>query len=493
MSTIVDARPRGAYTPADCPECRSAQEYAVPPTYIGNLRIRCSECKALFQHPQPRPGGAGVGSKTSAGASASARSGPAAGGSRRPGIGTDANPIDMAYYDVLGISATATTDEIKKSYRRLAIKLHPDKNRDDPDAEEKFKLIAVAYQVLSDPDQRKKYNEFGQKNGGGGNDAAFQDPEEVFGKMFGGDRFEDLIGSVSIGKDMKDVFQQQHEEESLNEYMIGPNGKPVLTPEAQARKTEREKQQAEEKAKERQDRVDKLAANLVRKISVFTEAARGADDPQVGPSFKEICRLEAEDLKDESFGVELLHSLGRTYQSRASQHLATATFAPLGWFHGAKNTFNQVTDTVSTLRAALDLKAVFEKLQAAEQSGVSPEELRKLEEQATEQGMRVLWKGAKLEVESVVRETCDKVLSDPNVSREKRDLRASALNLMGEAFLSVKKGEEGSNDEFVKIETAASKQRDAARAAGSGSPGKTPVPDHKPPPAYATYESKRKQ
>lgn len=53
--------------------------------------------------------------------------------------------------------------------------------------------------MLSDPDQRKKYNEFGQKNGGGGNDAAFHDPEEVFGKMFGGDRFEDLIGSVSIG------------------------------------------------------------------------------------------------------------------------------------------------------------------------------------------------------------------------------------------------------------------------------------------------------
>jgi hypothetical protein len=87
---------------------------------------------------------------------------------------------------------------------------------------------------------------------------------------------------------------------------------------------------------------------------------------------------------------------------------------------------------VSTLRSALELKAVFEKLQAAEQSGVSPEELRKLEEQAAEQGLRTLWKGAKLEVESVIRETCDNVLSDPNVSREKRDLRAAALGLMGE-------------------------------------------------------------
>lgn len=102
----------------------------------------------------------------------------------------------------------------------LTIQLHPDKNRDDPDAEEKvsyllrsrcleiilmiqFKEISIAYQVLSDPALRRKYNEFGQKNGGGGGSepaGGFQDPEEVFGKMFGGDRFEDWIGTISIGE-----------------------------------------------------------------------------------------------------------------------------------------------------------------------------------------------------------------------------------------------------------------------------------------------------
>jgi DnaJ-class molecular chaperone len=56
--------------------------------------------------------------------------------------------------------------------------------------------------VLSDPELRHKYNEFGQKNGGGMSEPAggFQDPEEVFGKMFGGDRFDDLIGQISIGE-----------------------------------------------------------------------------------------------------------------------------------------------------------------------------------------------------------------------------------------------------------------------------------------------------
>ncbi len=120
---------------------------------------------------------------------------------------------------------------------------------------------------------------------------------------------------------MKDVFQQQHEEEGDDIVMV--NGKPQLSPEAQARRTERERRQNEEKARERAERVEKLAANLVRKLSIFTEAAKGPDDPQVGPSFKEICRLEAEELKEESYGVDLLHSIGHTYKSRSAQYLVS--------------------------------------------------------------------------------------------------------------------------------------------------------------------------
>jgi len=91
-----------------------------------------------------------------------------------------------------------------------------------------------------------------------------------------------------------------------------------------------------------------------------------------------------------------------------------------------------LTSSVSTLRAAIDLKAVFDKLQAAEKAGLAPEALRKLEEQAAEQGIRTLWKGAKLEVESVVRETAEKVLSDPSISAEKRHLRCIALGYMAD-------------------------------------------------------------
>ncbi|KAI9637107.1 X-domain of DnaJ-containing-domain-containing protein [Dioszegia hungarica] len=469
MSTIVDARPRGSYTPADCPSCSSQQEYLVPPTFIGNLRVRCGQCKTLFVHPQPKPSSSAANAGTSragAAGSSTGASGRSGGGGRK--IGTDANPIDMAYYDVLGLKADCSVDEIKKAYRRLAIKLHPDKNRDDPDAEEKFKEISIAYQVLSDPALRRKYNEFGQKNGGGGGSepaGGFQDPEEVFGKMFGGDRFEDWIGTISIGKDMKEAFQQQAEDG--DDVTLDAAGKPVMSSDAMQRKLARNRARSERKAQERRVRVEKLAVNLCNKLAVFAEGAKNANDKDIAALFKEKCRLEAIELRDENYGVELLQAIGRAYKSKSDQHQASSQFAPLGWFHGAKSTFNTVSDTMSTLKSAIELKQVFDKLQLAEQSGMAAEDLRKLEEQAAEQGLRTMWKGVKLEVESISRETAEKVLTEPGVPREKLGMRMIALDLLADAFLAVKK--DGEIEDFVKVDTPSSKQREAEAGRTSAS------------------------
>jgi molecular chaperone DnaJ len=99
------------------------------------------------------------------------------------------------YYDILGINKNASAAEIKKAYRKLAIKYHPDKNPDDPKAEEMFKKAAEAYEVLSNPDKKAKYDQFGHSafdgaggfSGGGMNmDDIFSQFGDIFGSAFGG-------------------------------------------------------------------------------------------------------------------------------------------------------------------------------------------------------------------------------------------------------------------------------------------------------------------
>lgn len=97
------------------------------------------------------------------------------------------------YYEVLGVSKSATADEIKKAYRKAALKYHPDKNPGDKEAEEKFKEAAEAYDVLSDTQKRSRYDQFGHSMGqsgfgGGGGFGGFtmEDIFEQFGSIFGG-------------------------------------------------------------------------------------------------------------------------------------------------------------------------------------------------------------------------------------------------------------------------------------------------------------------
>lgn len=95
------------------------------------------------------------------------------------------------YYDVLGVSKSSTADEIKKAYRKLAIKYHPDKNPGDKEAEENFKEAAEAYDVLGNEEKRRKYDQFGHAgmgNGGfGGGGFSMDDIFSQFGDVFGDD------------------------------------------------------------------------------------------------------------------------------------------------------------------------------------------------------------------------------------------------------------------------------------------------------------------
>jgi molecular chaperone DnaJ len=99
------------------------------------------------------------------------------------------------YYDVLGVTKNATEDEIKKAYRKMAMKYHPDKNQGDKAAEEKFKEAAEAYDVLGNASKKQKYDQFGHAGfsaGGGGGHGDFSSMDDIFsafGDIFGGGGF----------------------------------------------------------------------------------------------------------------------------------------------------------------------------------------------------------------------------------------------------------------------------------------------------------------
>ncbi len=110
------------------------------------------------------------------------------------------------YYNVLGVERNASKDDVKRAYRKLALKYHPDKNQGDKQAEEKFKIAAEAYEVISDPAKRKRYDQFGHEGLRGGESRGFGNFEDIFdafGDIFGGSGggggsiFEEFFGGGS--------------------------------------------------------------------------------------------------------------------------------------------------------------------------------------------------------------------------------------------------------------------------------------------------------
>ncbi|CEQ41240.1 SPOSA6832_02939 [Sporobolomyces salmonicolor] len=140
------------------------------------------------------------------------------------GLNRDGQKVaDPSYYQLFGVMADADDLQLKKAYRKLAIKFHPDKNPGNPEAAAKFQEISEAYTILTDNNARAVYDKHGKKSamGEAGGEEVMPNPGELFSQMFGGKAFEDWIGEISLGKEVSKAFEQAEEDEKAEAAKAG--------------------------------------------------------------------------------------------------------------------------------------------------------------------------------------------------------------------------------------------------------------------------------
>ncbi|OAD70027.1 hypothetical protein PHYBLDRAFT_4152, partial [Phycomyces blakesleeanus NRRL 1555(-)] len=340
--------------------------------------------------------------------------------------------IDLTYYELLGIPVNADKLQIKKAYRKLAIVYHPDKNREEG-AEEKFKAISEAYQVLSDPQLRAHYNKYG-KDSELAPDGGFADPREYFQQMFGGDAFRNIIGDLAVGDMFSEGMKQGNESadpaagSSVASPQSGNSGDVSASGPESKKQMGMSKEQMEKLHKQQQERVRTLSEKLIHKLSLYTESE---GDETAAVAFQEQIKVEAEKLKSESYGLELLHSIGGVYSSKAKQYLGMRGGELPGIFQSIKQKKHFVKELWSTVKSAMDMQAVAEMVAEAEEKGMDQADKLKLEEEASNRAYKALWQTSKFEVEATLRQVCETVLQDKSVDSRTRYKRAEALRMVG--------------------------------------------------------------
>ena len=348
------------------------------------------------------------------------------------------------YYELLGVQKTASEAEVKKAYYLLARKFHPDKNPDDPVAQERFQRLSEAYQVLSNPETRERYDRHGQA----GVDIDFVDYSVFFTVLFGSEKLHGLIGDLAITA----VFQSQDKEKL---------------------------QELQEK------RVAELATLLSARLSRWVH---GDEE-----GFRLANAEEAQELVTASFGEEILHAVGAVYKQQGQRAVGglkgvgaalkqqrdgmSSQFAAVGAavkVFQAQNEMKLVDKKIKGLRASVEAGragaeanagpggvhgerprqaspsaqvapdgaalALDEKLQA--QAAEYLAEMAALQDQAGPLMLNAMWAANVIDIRQTLALVCRRVLYEKTevkgMQRSSQASRAEALQALGRIYLSTR-------------------------------------------------------
>jgi len=190
-----------------------------------------------------------------------------------------------------------------------------------------------------------------------------------------------------------------------------------------------------ERKKVRDERVQTLARKLADRISVWTETDKGAD---VTRAFREKTRLEIENLKMESFGLEIMHAIGATYLQKGGGMLKSQKFLGIsGFWSRIKDKGTLAKETWGTISTAIDAQMTMEEMAKMEEKGGeewTDDARAEYERRVTGKILAAAWRGSKYEIQSVLRDVCDMVLDDKKIRLEKKVERARAMVMIGEMF-----------------------------------------------------------
>lgn len=402
---------------------------------------------------------------------------------------------DTKYYDILGVEASATDQELKKAYRKQAIKLHPDKNGNDPEAAAKFQELGEAYGVLQNPELRALYDELGidgMKESKVGAEAADIDPAELFKMIFGGDSFKEWIGELSMFDDLTktvDIMgegneeiegtEKQADEAALKMQDLAVNQKQGEVSQASeggrytelSNEMERKKQQKNKLKKEQREkleqfykesqeakekRISELSEKLLKRIERYQTARSNEDSLR---QFTAKLREEFDDLKVESFGIQLLHLIGKTYTTQAKATiLALKSFGITKIYTSMRTKTSRMKTGFSIIKTAIDAQASAQQMvqeQAKlEQAGVELTEEDKYKQMEQERIMtgkllNTAWASTKFELTGVLNKVSHRVMNDKNISKKERVARAEAVLFIAKQMLETQRTPE--EDEEAQI------------------------------------------